>query len=354
MTTPSLPPAAGAEQLTVALRKSGALGDGRVRGVTVERSFDTVLSQIFRLRLTYDGDATDAPGSVILKTVIAARAQTFWNAGRKEVGFYKDVACAMNEHLVPRCYEAVCDADARSWHLLLEDLTDTHFIATAWPLPPTFGQCEQIMRARARFHAAWWDDSRLGITVGTWPNPAELDQQLKGLADRIVQFTERHGECLSPGRRDLYARLLDAAPRLQARQRSRRNVTIVQGDSHVWNIFLPKDEDGGGALQFDWDCWNIDVASDDLAYMMAMHWYPDLRRRIERPLLDCYHAELLARGVRGYDRQALDDDYRLSALWLTTTPLWQEGNNIPPVIWWNNLERIFLAADDLGCRELLD
>jgi hypothetical protein len=25
-------------------------------------------------------------------------------------------------------------------------------------------------------------------------------------------------------------------------------------------------------------------------------------------------------------------------------------NNIPPVIWWNNLERVLLAVDDLGCR----
>jgi hypothetical protein len=26
---------------------------------------------------------------------------------------------------------------------------------------------------------------------------------------------------------------------------------------------------------------------------------------------------------------------------------------IPPWIWWNNLQRILLAVDDLGCRELL-
>jgi hypothetical protein len=30
-----------------------------------------------------------------------------------------------------------------------------------------------------------------------------------------------------------------------------------------------------------------------------------------------------------------------------------ETNDIPPVIWWNNLERILLAVDDLGCRDLL-
>jgi hypothetical protein len=34
-------------------------------------------------------------------------------------------------------------------------------------------------------------------------------------------------------------------------------------------------------------------------------------------------------------------------------PLSQAIADIPPVIWWNNLERILLAVDDLGCRELL-
>ena len=34
-------------------------------------------------------------------------------------------------------------------------------------------------------------------------------------------------------------------------------------------------------------------------------------------------------------------------------PLWQFANDIPPVIWWNNFERIMLAVDDLECRRLL-
>ena len=31
----------------------------------------------------------------------------------------------------------------------------------------------------------------------------------------------------------------------------------------------------------------------------------------------------------------------------------QANHDIPPLIWWNNLERILLAVDDLGCRDLL-
>ena len=103
----------------------------------------------------------------------------------------------------------------------------------------------------------------------------------------------------------------------------------------------------------DWEGWSIDTATDDLAYMMAMLWYPDRLRRMERPLLDLYHAALLTHGVSGYDRQALDDDYRLSALWLTTIPVAQAMNNIAPRVWWSTVERIMLAVDDLGCRDLL-
>jgi hypothetical protein len=40
-------------------------------------------------------------------------------------------------------------------------------------------------------------------------------------------------------------------------------------------------------------------------------------------------------------------------LWQIATPVFQSGANIPPVIWWNNFERIFMAVDDLGCREWL-
>ena len=130
------------------------------------------------------------------------------------------------------------------------------------------------------------------------------------------------------------------------------NVTLVHGDAHCWNVFLPRD--GGDDLRlFDWDAWRIGIAATDLAYMMAVHWYPDRRRNLEHALLDRYHATLLRHGVRGYDRQALAEDYRLAVLMQLATPIWQASYDIPPVIWWNNLERVMLAVDDLGCRDLL-
>ena len=49
----------------------------------------------------------------------------------------------------------------------------------------------------------------------------------------------------------------------------------------------------------------------------------------------------------------MDDDYRFSTLWQLMTPVWQAAADLPPVIWWNHLERIMMAVDDLGCVDLL-
>jgi hypothetical protein len=354
MVTEPLPAAADPEQLTNAFRRAGVRAEGRVRTVEVASSRPTILSHIFRLRLTYEeGDGVAAgPASVILKTGPRDGRAVRSTAGRQEVAFYTQVAAAMPSGLVPRCFDAHWDAETNAWHLLLEDLTDSHEHPTTWPLPPTQAQCEAILRARARLHAAWWDDPRLGVSVGSWRDAAGMDALLRGFAEEFTRFADRLGDRLPAERRDLYARFIDAAPRLAGRIGSRRDLTIVHGDAHVWNCLLPR-EGGDDVRIFDWDSWNIGVATNDLAYMMAMHWYPDLRRQMEQPLLDRYHAALVAHGVRGYDRRMLDEDYRWSVLWLLRVPVWQAGYEIPPWIWWNNLGRILLAVDDLGCRDLL-
>jgi thiamine kinase-like enzyme len=352
MVTEPLPPSADPGRLTSALRAAGVLADGQVRNVELVSSRPMILSHIYRLRLTYDSNAV-GPASLILKTAHNDNPTLRSVVGRQEIAFYTQVANAMPPGIVPRCFGAEWDAATNAWHLLLEDLTDTHEHPTAWPLPPTQRQSEAILDAWARLHAAWWDDPRLGDTVGTWRDEAAMQETLQSFAETYARFADQMGDRLSPQQRDLYARFIDAAPRLVGRLQSRRDLTIVHGDAHVWNCFLPRD--GGDDVRiFDWDSWHIDPATNDLAYMMAMHWYPDLRRQRERSLLDHYHTALVAYGVRDYDRRRLDDDYRWSVLWLIRTPVWQAEYGIPPVIWWNNLGRILLAVDDLGCRDLLD
>jgi len=86
MSTGPLQIVSKAEHLTDALRRSGTLGNGRVCNVVVESSRSTLLSKIIRLRLTYEGAASHAPNSIILKTALPEGIGGLWNAGRQEVG----------------------------------------------------------------------------------------------------------------------------------------------------------------------------------------------------------------------------------------------------------------------------
>ena len=181
----------------------------------------------------------------------------------------------------------------------------------------------------------------------------DTNNLMEMFAGHFTRFADQLGDRLSAGRRDLYRRFIERSRPFQ-RYHSRRHVTIAHGDAHIWNFLLPRESVVDTVRIFDFDQWRINIATRDLAYMMATQWYPDRRQALERPLLDCYHDTLIEHGVSGFDRDALDRDYRLSVLWHITKPVWQWSVNIPPVIWWNNLERVLLAVDDLGCREFLE
>ena len=323
--TTDLPDAAKPDHLTDALRRHGVLSAGRVRDVTTDELRDTLQSRIVRLKLAYEGAAEKAPASLILKTWRPRDGvPEAWAA--REVLFYDTVAPATPAGPLLRCFDAGQSPQTKAWHLLLEDVTDSHCIATEWPLPPTEPQCRAIVGVLARFHAAWWDSTQAE------PDMAIVRDLYQSLPGFWANLCDRLGDRLSADRRRIYERFFAAPPHFP-RVATRKNLSIVHGDAHVWNVFLPNDDSVGGERLFDWSVWQPGLPATDLACMMAMHWYPERRRRFERPLFD--------------------HDYRLAVLTQLMTPIIWANVGIPPAVWWNNFERIMLAVDDLGCRELL-
>ena len=125
------------------------------------------------------------------------------------------------------------------------------------------------------------------------------------------------------------------------------------GDAHVWNLLYPRDAAASDVYLIDWDAWRIGRGAFDLAYMMALHWYPERRARLEAPLIERYHAGLLAHGVSDYSLDRLREDYRLAVIGHLATPVWQQSFGLPPAIWWPHLHRILAAFEDLDCAALL-
>ncbi len=335
----------------ISATRLGEILGRKVSAVTVEASNPTVISHVWRLKLDYDGEA--GPSTLFLKTRHLDKTRGFAASGPHELAFYRTLAPETPGGILVHCHDSHWDQATGDWHLLLEDLRDTHEAPSSWPFPPTLPRSEAVIRTLARFHATWWDDKRLGVTIGSWASAADIAQGQQQMSDAVAKLADALGDRFTPDKRVLYEQLIDRTEPLSARYHSRRNMTIIHGDTHVWNCWLPRTGVAAPPKLFDWDSWRLDYATDDLAYQMALHWYPDIRRERESRLLDAYHAELLAHGVTGYDRQALQDDYRLSVLWMTMKPVWQHAYGIPAHIWWPHLARIHTAVDDLGCRDLL-
>ncbi len=339
--------------LTERLRASGALPRGRVVAVHAGERRTTIVSMIAPLRVEYSSDApAEAPTRLFLKATRGGLDPGLQSVGEREVGFYRHAAPRMPGGPLPRCYDA--EFTEGTFHLLLEDLSETHSIITLWPLPPSDEACERIIDTWASFHAFWWRHPSLGREVGTFLDEAALATITADYRERYTRFASTLDDRLWPAARAIYERVHAARERLITPGRLYATYTIAHGDAHVWNLLYPGDGIATTDIRLiDWDYWRIGRAATDLAYMMAVHWYPERRARLEAPLLERYRAGLCARGVTDYSLERLWEDYRLAVIGHLAIPIWQQTLGLPPAIWWSHLHRIIAAFEDLDCVTLL-
>lgn len=341
--------------LTEVLQTTDTLPQGHVVTIEHQGLHPTLVSAIARLEVRYSADApSSAPRHFFLKmTRPEALSDDLTALGWKEVTFYTTLAPAMGEPPTVICYDAVYSSATHQFHLLLADLSLTHD-QTEWPLPPSEAHCTQSVECLAHFHAHWWDHPRLGTDIGSRPIEAVLQEEFGDLRERCQAFLDFLGDRLSRPRRTRYEQVLEGLPSLWKHRLAQAHLTIVHNDAHVWNFLYPRDPSRDTACLIDWQLWELGSGVSDLAYMMALHWYPERRAALEQPLLRHYHRCLQDRGVQMYDWEACWRDYQLAVLSLLVIPAWQWSAKLPAGIWWSHLERAMLAFEDLGCAALLE
>jgi hypothetical protein len=335
--------------LTRVLRRARLLTLASVDGITYEAG-ETSFSITAHLRISYSRDS-DAPDRLFLKFSKPVHPVTTPEAGW-EVLFYKFVA-SRTPHILPHCYDAVFSREQHKLHLLLQDFSDTHYSELQSQLPPTRRNCELIVRALADVHAAWWEQPPWDVIGFPLPNQVEVDRRIKDVRERVGRFMDFLGDRLSENRRHIYREVLLALPDLYERLMSPLAYTVIHDDIHIGNVLYPRNPESESVRIIDWQCWNVDLAPKDLAHMMAIFWFPEQRRALEAPLLRQYYERLCENGVADYSWEQLWYDYRLCVLRKLFHPPWQWETGHEPNIWWNHLERVMSAYEDLDCRELI-
>lgn len=335
--------------LTGVLRRNGLSNEASVAELSYETG-ETSFSITVHLRISYTRNS-DGPERLFLKFSKPTRPVTTPESGW-EVLFYRFVA-PRTPDLLPRCYDAVFSPEQRKLHLLLEDLSVTHYGERPSQMPPTRRNCELIVRALADIHAAWWRQPPWEVMGSSLPDRAEVDRRIHDVRERLALFMNFLGDRLSERRQRIYHDVLAALPDLYMRLLLPTAYTVVHDDVHIGNVLYPRDPSIDSVRIIDWQTWMIDLAPKDLAHMMALFWFPEQRSALEKPLLKQYHHRLRENGVADYSWDQLWSDYRLCVIRKLFHPAWQWATGHHPNIWWNHVERVLTAYEDLDCRELL-
>ena len=89
----------------------------------------------------------------------------------------------------------------------------------------------------------------------------------------------------------------------------------------------------GRPCLIDWKAWDIEPGTNDLAALIAVRWYPDLREYLERPLPERYHRRLQANGVAGYGWDECWNDDRLAVVRRMLNPHSHRQGGRPAADW---------------------
>ena len=341
--------------LTAALASSGALTRGAVASFEVGNGRGN-WSTNARLNVTYTGDAQGSqPQRLFLKMVDAAKdGETFDDS---EVTYYtRDYVDVAHAPLL-RCYDAAWSPALRRYHILMDDVSETHIIARE--KEPTLEYGLALADGLAALHARWWGAEGLAA-AGVSMHGADHIQNFAALAEPGVDhILGRFANRLQPHWPDLMCDLFARHPRAMVnRTRDSNGFTLVHGDTGLDNILAPRQGDRPIYLidrqPFGWalTTW---LGAYDLAYAIVLDWDTEIRRQWEIPILQRYYAKLIEYGVRDYSWQQLFDDYRLCVamcVYVATEYCRGGVNERWAHVWPAMLQRSLTACDDLDCRAL--
>ena len=346
------------EWLTHVLASSGQL-KSRVVDVEAQQIASGVglMAELGRLTIRY-ADEEDLPTTMISKCAArndnraVAQLLDFYN---REANFYNKVApgCPFR---VPESYFAAVDDTSYDLVLLMEDLGDVAPIdqITGSSEAEAFDKVERI----AGLHARYW--GKVYTPENSWMYQNMADEVMVNYRDNV------YGPALEPAI-EKFASHFDAESAAIVRKVGaqyadvHRNLlsphTFIHGDYRQDNFIYQGDSEE--PVIMDWQISGTGPGMFDVTYFICQSLQVDLRKEIERPLVEHYVKALANLGVTDYGVEQAWKDYRQLVLFCLIYPITVCGsldtaNERGRALAECMLDRNLSALHDLRAAELLD
>ena len=320
-TYPATPDELTAAWLTNALRAEGCLpADRSVTSFTTDPVGEGIgmLGVLVRVNLDYDGEAGEAPASLIAKfptTVAGNRAVAMaFRLYEREIRFYLDIEPQVDVS-APHCYGGEIDPESGDAVLLLEDLGD--YTMGDQVVGCTGAEAITILDAVVGLHARFWDKT-VGDPVLASVPAVDDEFQINGIAGGTAAgwdpCMENFGDVVPQAIKDAKDRFVAAVPELHRRMGARRQ-TVIHGDVRLDNMMFGSGPGQRPVVLVDWSLITT-CGLHDVAYLVSQNVTIAERRAHEAEIIEHYHRRLGELGVSDYSLEQCWDDYRLSVLQL--------------------------------------
>ena len=338
--------------LTQVLRDGGHLTRGRVSEIQ-NRSLQSNWARNAVLRLSYSADARgEKPNKLFLKLCDPGPGVF----GDSEIIYYSTVAAEISDPPIPRYYHSGYFKERGNYHLLLEDVSDTH----APDIKPTWALALNTVASMAQLHAGWWNHPKLSL-VGDFPDQVKIEKYVAYSEGGLAPMLDEIGSDIPQAWHSLIYKIFDSHHgKMVERVGGGKDLTFIHGDLNPGNILSPIGNKARIYLidhqPFDWSL-TIWLGVSDLAYWMVHWWDSEMRHLWERPLLEYYHQQLSLLGIHDYTFHQLWDDYRLCAMQsVYVAASWcvdPTERKAAKGLWSSQLRKTMAACIDLKCIELL-
>ena len=214
------------EWLAGVLRASGDLREGRVSSVEAVQDTSTHATNA-RLLVRYSEDAIGRkPSSLFLKLCKPESSLLF---GRTEIDLYAKIGAPMADSPVPKCYHYAYAENSGRYHLLLQDLSDTHH--HNWDVEPTADSARKTAAGLANMHAWWWDHPQI-VEDERYPTAAVIRRYRAQIDRGLAPMLDYLGDRISQETRDILARVfVHHGRRMIERAEEGRHLTYNSGRS---------------------------------------------------------------------------------------------------------------------------
>lgn len=275
----------------------------------------------------------------------------------REGDFYQFVHASKCENIpIPTCYDAYVNTETKDFVIILEDISDSYQMLSQEKM------CEEeywfsCAESLAKLHAKFWNNYNQNTNQIKMCNSDDLERSIQENHEHLKHFLRAYGDNFNERIEKIFKQAMKINDELMreriVKNHLKENVTICNGDSHIYNFMISNDEKKLPVI-VDFQFWSEGYGTGDLAHLTRVSFPEQLKKEMQLKLVKYYYEKLVQYGVTGYTWEDCLNDYRKDVAAMVLIPLWQACCfGVKYEEWRPEVDGLVDNFEYMGCEKLL-